>query len=378
MILTLRALQRCPSYNEMVFEVGYLEITMMNNLRSKIAFSTLAFLALGQSPASAAWNNVYQVSCNTAKATNSTSNYQPAPTPCNLPGCTQQICQQQNCATRYVQKFYYEPVTSYESTSYYEPVTSYKTSYYYEPVTSYKTSYYYDPSQCGYQQMATPVTSYQLKAQNCPVNSYMLRTALKPVTSYKQSYYYEPQTTCCNTSVGVPVMPQVAAPCTTPAAPVPNPNIAPGVNEQRATPSPAPAAVAPGINENRELAPNPTNSSRSSVIPGKTVSPVVPAPQVPSSVRLDRIVSLKAASNLQGSVVTANQLPAANAKLFLVHETVRGLKVNVTTDANGMFSTTVEPGNWLVYLADVDGRAVFQKQIEVKTSELQTMKLVSR
>jgi hypothetical protein len=43
-----------------------------------------------------------------------------------------------------------------------------------------------------------------------------------------------------------------------------------------------------------------------------------------------------------------------------------------------MFSTTVEPGNWLVYLADVDGRAVFQKQIEVKSSELQTMKLVSR
>jgi hypothetical protein len=368
----------------MVFEVGLLEITMMNNLRSKIAFSTLAFLALGQNPASAAWNNVYQVSCNTAKATNSTSNYQPAPTPCNLPGCTQQICQQQNCSTRYVQKFYYEPVTSYESTSYYEPVTSYKTSYYYEPVTSYKTSYYYDPSQCGYQQMATPVTSYQLKAQNCPVNSYMLRTALKPVTSYKQSYYYEPQTTCCNTSVGAPVMPQVAAPCTTPvapmapAAPVPNPNIAPGVNEQRATPSPAPAAVAPGINENRELAPNPTNSSRSSVIPGKTVSPVVPAPQVPSSVRLDRIVSLKAASNLQGSVVTANQLPATNAKLFLVHETIRGLKVNVSTDANGMFSTNVEPGNWLVYLADVDGRAVFQKQIEVKSSELQTMKLVSR
>ncbi|MBJ7495429.1 MAG: hypothetical protein JHD20_03130 [Gemmataceae bacterium] len=351
---------------------------MMLNLRSKIAFSTLAFLALGQNPASAAWNNVYQVSCNNTNATASTSNYQPAPTPCNLPGCTQQICQQQNCATRYVQKFYYEPVTSYESTSYYEPVTSYKTSYYYEPVTSYKTSYYYDPSQCGYQQMATPVTSYQLKAQNCPVNSYMLRTALKPVTSYKQSYYYEPQTTCCNTSVGVPVMPQIAAPCTTPLAPVPNPNIAPGVNEQRATPTPAPAAVAPGINENRELAPNPTNSSRSSVIPGKTVSPVMPAPQVPSSVRLDRIVSLKSASNLQGSVVTANQLPATNAKLFLVHETVRGLKVNVTTDANGMFSTTVEPGNWLVYLADVDGRAVFQKQIEVKSSELQTMKLVSR
>jgi hypothetical protein len=104
----------------------------------------------------------------------------------------------------------------------------------------------------------------------------------------------------------------------------------------------------------------------------------VPAPQVPSSVRLDRIVSLKAASNLQGSVVTANQLPATNVKLFLVHETVRGLKVNVTTDANGMFSTNVEPGNWLVYLADVDGRAVFQKQIEVKSSELQTMKLVSR
>jgi hypothetical protein len=357
--------------------VVILEILNMFSFRSKVAFSTLAMIALGQNPASAAWNNVYQVSCNSANKVNvSTSNYQPVSTPCNLPGCTQQICQQQNCSTRYVQKFYYEPVTSYESTSYYEPVTTYKTSYYYEPVTSYKTSYYYDPSSCGYQQMATPVTSYQLKAQNCPVNSYMLRTALKPVTSYKQSYYYEPQTTCCNTVVGTPVIPQVAAPCTTPA-PVPNPNIAPGVNEQRATPSPAPAA-APGISENRDLAPNPTNSSRSSVIPGKTVSPVVPAPQIPSSVKLDRIVSLKSSFNLEGSVVGANQVPAKNARLFLVHETVRGLKVNLTTDANGWFSANVEPGNWLVYLADVDGRPVFQKQIEVKSSEIQTMKLVSR
>ncbi len=353
-------------------------------LRSKIFFSSVAMLALANSPAFAAWNNIYQVSCNnTAKPNTSTSNYQPAPvtyqpmatpTPCNLPGCTQQICQQQNCSTRYVQKFYYEPVTSYESSSYYEPVTSYKTSYYYEPVTSYKTSYYYDPSACGYQQMATPVTSYQMKAQSCPVTSYMLRTALKPVTSYKHSYYYEPQTTCCNTTLGSPVMVQ------------PNPSlaptIAPGVNEQRAIPSPAPAVAAPGVGESRELAPNPTNSSRSSVLPSKVVTPIAPAnnnsiPPIPS-VRLDRIVSMKASTNLEGTVVTVNQTPANNAQLFLVHETIRGLKVQVNTDATGRFSSNLEAGNWLVYLAGADGRPVFQRQVEVKASEIQTMKLVCR
>lgn len=353
----------------------------MMNMKKNLLAGAFAVLAFSQSQAIAGWNSVYQATCFN-KAANSTSKYQPvaAASPCPTPACAQQNCSP--CTTRYVQKFYYEPVTTYEQTYYYEPVTTYKTSYYYEPQTSYKTSYYFDPGSCGYQAMNTPVTTYSLKAQNCPVTSYMLRTAAKPVTSYKQSFYYEPQTTCSTTTIGAPIYPQSPAPCTTPA-----PTIAPGVQENRATPTPAPAAAAPGVSES--ISPNPStiNSGLRGTVP---VQPATPnwnnpaplaqpkAPSQQSPVKLDRIVSISSNNNVEGYVVNANMQPANAAKVFLVHESIRGLKTTVSTDAQGRFGANLENGNWLVYLADAQGRAVFQKQLEVKTSSIQTLQLVSK
>src|SRR4051812_41747280 len=107
---------------------------------------------VGASPgvAGAAWNNVFQVCCNScghgsASAYGSVSGY--AGNACCDP------CPQPVCTTRYVQRCYYQPVTCYQTRSYYEPCTTYRTSYYYEPVTTYRYSCYYDPCTCSYQQV---------------------------------------------------------------------------------------------------------------------------------------------------------------------------------------------------------------------------------
>src|ERR1700730_14484544 len=133
----------------------------------------LWLLCASASPAHAAWCNVFQVCCASCGGQPAVSNY--ASDPCCNP-CPP------TCTTRYVQRCYYQPVTTYETKTYYEPVTTYQTSYYYEPVTSYRYSSYYDPCSCGYQQVATPVTSYQLRAQSCPVQSWAQRCAQVPVT----------------------------------------------------------------------------------------------------------------------------------------------------------------------------------------------------
>src|SRR4051794_22085669 len=110
----------------------------------------LALVVLGASGGSAraAWCNVFQVCWHkqSASSSNYSAYYAAAPSACCQPAPV--------CTTRYVQRCYYQPVTSYVSKSYYEPVTSYRTSYYYEPVTSYKYSCYYDPCTCSYQQVA--------------------------------------------------------------------------------------------------------------------------------------------------------------------------------------------------------------------------------
>src|SRR5262249_48673175 len=154
-------------------------------------------------PLHAAWNNVFQVCCfNCGHGHTSASYYAPAADPCNP--CPQP-CPQQVCTTRYVQRCYYQPCTTYQTKTYYEAVTSYRTSYYWEPVTTYRYTSYYDPCTCTCQQQACPVTCYRLRSQCCPVTNYVARCCTVPVTTQRLVTYYEPQTTCCTTTIGAPV-----------------------------------------------------------------------------------------------------------------------------------------------------------------------------
>src|SRR6478735_6314463 len=80
----------------------------------------LGWMAYGASDASAAWDNVFQTTCCGGNSTRS-SYFAPSPAPACCPSVS------------YVQRCYYQPVTTYKTESYYEPVTSYRTSYYWQP-----------------------------------------------------------------------------------------------------------------------------------------------------------------------------------------------------------------------------------------------------
>ena len=79
---------------------------MRNTTLMAFALAT-GWLAVGVADASAAWNNAFQVtSCRRGPS----SYYAPAPAPCCPP------------TVSYVQRCYYQPVTTYQTKTYYEPV----------------------------------------------------------------------------------------------------------------------------------------------------------------------------------------------------------------------------------------------------------------
>lgn len=353
----------------------------MTPFRRFACTAAVAALLAGSGSADAAWNNVFQVCCNSCR-TPAVAAYTPA-----VPAVPVAAPQQQ-CSTQYVQRSYYQPVTSYVQRTYYEPVTSYRTSYYYEPVTSYRTSYYCDPC-AGPQQVVTPEVSYRLRSQVTPVTSYLQRCAMQPVTSYQLAYYYEPQTTCCQTTIGAPVAaPPVAGavaqplvPVAPPAGPVAAP-APPAVGEQRQQP----LAVPPGVSEQRDAAPSSSESQRypapASAQPmprasdGATFRPATPS--APPAVRLDRIVSIKSAPNLQGEVVNADQRPAANVQLVFVHAEKRNTEETTRADETGRFRVTLDAGTWLVYTRGADGKTDFRRKVDVRDDQPTELRLVSR
>src|SRR5262245_36383204 len=98
----------------------------------------VVLLAAGQ--ARAAWNNAFQVCWHR----NPTPSYSAPPAPAVAHSSPNPCCPPPPCCTTcYVQRCYYQPVTSYKTVC--EPVTTYKTSYYWEPVCGYRTSNYVDP-----------------------------------------------------------------------------------------------------------------------------------------------------------------------------------------------------------------------------------------
>jgi hypothetical protein len=323
----------------------------------------LVLLAAGAGDLQAAWCNVFQVCCWGCRGRSSTSAYVSAYDPCCSP-CTP--CPQTVCTTRYVQRCYYQPVTTYETRTYYEPVTTYRTSYYYEPVTSYRYSCYFDPCTCSYKQVACPVTSYRLRSQCCPVQSFVQRCCSVPVTSYRQAFYYEPVTTCCTTSTGAPV---AAPPCNGSSVP-------PAVGEQRNTPQ-------PGVGEYRSTPNGNPPSSMPPAGPGVSLRQLTPAPAAPRTpppppvVRLERVVALPSAS-VEGQVVRDDRAPQPGARLLFVSAEREGEREAVTADQSGQFRVTLASGGWLMYIEGADGKPTFHSKIEVAENQTRQVTLVRR
>ncbi len=337
----------------------------------------LALLAVSSSPAWAGWNNVFQVCCNHCGSSTPAPVVAASPVvvgygscdPCPAP------CPQTTCTTKYVQRSFYTPVTTYRTSYYMEPVTTYRTSYYYEPVTSYRYSCYYDPCTCSYQTVATPQTSYRLRSRCCPVTSYLQRTCMTPVTTYQQSFYYEPVTTCCTTSVGGAV--------TTPppgAAVVPNTaeSTTPGTNGSMPPPP-------PGTTESTTpMTSDPYKSERSPSLPSTPRMPsasdegtIGSLNRRPPAIRIDRMAS-REGYNLQGQVVLGDRTPRSGAKLLLVSVESKTNQRTITTERDGSFQANVPAGGWLVYTHDEQGRPVFSRRIEVPADKLFTLTVTQR
>lgn len=350
--------------------------------------------------ARAAWDNVFQACCASCGKAPAVSNYYAAPAAPSVShyapdsGCCAPACPPPPvCTTRYVQRCYYQPVTTYQSKSYYEAVTTYRTSYYYEPVTTYRYSCYVDPCTGCSQQVACPQTCYKLRSQCCPVQSWVQRCCQVPVQSYRIASYWEPvtsccqpQTPCCPTSAsaqpGVTVTPGTPAPAPAPAAP------APAVGEQRLTPQPG-VNVVPNTGSGSPLYDRFYGPSNGSTPPsGSTglqrqpnlLPPVKPAAAPlppPPNVRLDRIVSLPQ-SNLEGRVVrNGDDAPRANAKLVFVNTAAAGARQQVTADAHGKFRVTLTSGAYLVYVNGTDNKPAFHSRINIGDNESRQVVLVS-
>ncbi len=338
-----------------------------------VAGSCAAFLGLAAvTPAHAGWQSAFQVAC--FHRSPSASYYGPAYDPCCDP------CPQPVVTTRYVQRCYYQPVTTYQTRTYYQPVTTYRTSYYYDPVTSYRYSCYFDPCTCSYRQVATPVTRYCLRAQCCPVTSWVQRCCTVPVVSYRQCCYWEAQSCYVD-----PCAPFGAAAVAAPASP------SPGVIEGRSRP------VEPGVQERRNGGSgSPLYDQRYPVTPGRegsgsslrhqTQKVPAPAAKPKAPVVIDRIafdreikgeVSSPVDANLEGRIVQEDNRPQIGARLVFISETLNHREV-ATADEAGRFRVQLPAGGWSLYLRREGHMPVLLSKLQVRGSEVQQMTLVSR
>ena len=329
---------------------------------------TLAGLLATAVPASAGWDNVFQVCCHDCRPR--ASYYAPA-APCPQP------CPQPEARVSYVQRCYYQPVTEYRRESYYTPVQEQVRSYYYEPVCSYRYSTYYDPCSGCPQQIATPVTSYQLREKCNTVTRYIERCRMVPVTSYRQvttmqpvvTYYYPPQvsSSSCYTP-GAPLIPadQFSGSATAPGH-------APQVDQIRQTPPvvmpdrPADSTIP---NPNVPVTPPSTmpNSLQRSL-------PTRPATSVPKGANF----ASRTRTTLRGEVVLNDrQTPRANTKVIFLNADRLDVRVSAVTNEFGEFDVTLPAGEWYMYLSTGDGKAVYHKKVTVREYDNPTYRVVSR
>jgi hypothetical protein len=315
--------------------------------------------------ANAAWNNVFQVCC----AHCGGSSAPPVVVGYADPGCAPACapaCPQTSCTTRYVQRSYYQPVTTYKATTVTEPVTTMRTSYYMEPVTSYRYSCYYDPCTCSYQSVATPVTSYRMRSRCCPVTTYLQRTCMTPVTSYQQAFYYEPVTTCCTTTSGSPVMTPPAGADIRPSDPLPT--APPGGVMPGTTPGKA------GVTEIRD----PASPDMMKEADGTSIRSEGRRGPVRKPAANPAYTASRRSVNVEGKIVDTDRLPQAGVKVLMVNVETKTEQRTVTADRDGKFSAALASGAWLVYTYDVHDKPLFARRIEVPGDRAVAMTLTQR
>ena len=359
---------------------------------------TLGVLAVLSESASAGWDNVFQPTL-FGRRRESTSQYyvppvvvQSSPIVVQSPPVVAHAspCDpcQPKCTTNYIQRSYYQPVTTYETRTVMEPVTTYRSSYYYEPVTSYRYSAYYDPCTCSYQQVAVPTTSYQLREQKCPVQSWVSRCVQVPVQSYQKVDYWQPQTTCCQTTLGAPVMGSppampMAGSSNPPPAVVPSiaPTDAPPSISGQKTPGTKPTMwdqYYPPMEKAPEIRGSGNGASWQQPKLGLPVPDALPRPpaQPQPPVKMDRI-AVGPNSTVEGQVARSDNSPKANAKVLFINAST-GQRQTVFANTAGRFNTELANGSWHVYLHGANDVPVYHSRIDVNGAQFRQVNLVSR
>lgn len=361
----------------------------------------LGLWALAVLPASAGWDNVFQPTLFGRRPVNVSQYYVPpavvhsSPIVAHsAPSCDP--CQQQKCTTNYVQRSYYQPVTTYENRTVMEKVITQRTSYYYAPVTTYRYSCYYDPCTCSYQQVAVPQCSYELRAKSCPVENWVARCVQVPVQAYQKVDYWQPVTTCCTTTVGQPIMgngqplvgngPPAIQHQQMPPAPNGPPNIAPSI-----TPTDGPPNISgsktPGQPNSRpnqweqfyppiEKSPTSWQPQLGQPVPVNTQPQPQPAKQPQPPVKFDRI-TVGPNSHVDGQVVRSDNSPKANAKVLFINAST-GQRQTINANTAGRFQTELPAGSWHVYVHGADDLPIYHSRIDVNGAQFRQVNLVSR
>jgi len=317
----------------------------------------VGWLDVGAGTASAAWNNVFQVCCHGCRSQASSSYFAPTAPPS---GCCPSVS--------YVQRCYYQPVTTYKMETRVEAVTSYRTSYYAEPCTSYKYVSYYDPCTGCCKRCVQPVTSYRIRSQCNPVVSYVQRCQMVPVTTMRQSFYLQPVVTY-----------NCPQPCADGGCGPNSPQPAPNLSEQ-----PGGGSANPGISE------QPGGGGGNGLLPpqqlpqgngtGNRFPQTPPPPLANPALRLDRTAGLNQQSpRLAGQVVHDDRFtPRTSTQIVFVNASRQSVRQSANTDALGRFNVTLPEGDWWIYVTGSEGKSIYHSTIRMQPADDRLVTVVSR
>jgi hypothetical protein len=300
-------------------------------------------LLASPAPASAGWDNVFQVCCHDCRILPRRS-YYAAPAPAQ-----RQVNYEQRC--------YYEPVTVMKPVTERVEVPVQVKSYYWDPVTTYTRSSYYDPCTGCCQDICVPRTSYVRRESCNTVMRYVERIRMVPTQVNRKVCETRPVVTY----YGPVTKTYDCDPCDLPPAggSAPRVDVVPG--------SPPGVSSDPG---DRIAPPN---------IPTSPNSLPRTAPPSARPVRGVNALTTSRSATVRGEVVRNDQItPQPGAKLVFLSAANTAVREYAQADAFGNFDVKLPAGDWHVYVGTGDGRAHYHKKVTIGEYDSRDFKVVSR
>ena len=305
-----------------------------------------ALLTLGEAPAQAGWDNVFQVACHNCRRETRSSYYAPAP-----------VASQSR--TSYVENTYDEVITVDKPTRVQEPVSVQVKSYYWDPVTTYTRRSYKNAAGCT-EEIDVPCTRYVRKEECNTVTRYVERMKMVPTEVRRKVTERTPVTTITG-----PTTRSYSSDCENCGLPPASSGRAPQVE------------VIPG--RRPEVQMNDRLEPQSGVMRNKSAAPFPPAKPFTGSVNARTTSVTGATAAVRGEVVGADRAtPKAGAKLVFLSDANFDETVRATADEYGNFSAQLPAGKWHVYVGNGTGRADLTTAVTVSAYDAAPLMVVSR